>query len=379
MKTLSGIALAAALVAAGCGGTSTGTELSNATPDVEGLTLELTGSAAESAQASGNAAFDVSLQDLTVGPEYLAQTREAIQAVNAAIKKLVEPIVALAHTTGVDSAGNVTRYGPQDSTGATYLLTVKKAGNNYFWKLDAKALGAADSTYQVVAAGHIKRKLVKDAAGDADVAHRGRGVIGFNLDALGAIDASFKGRGKIFSAFAHHGGSKMVLHRLHAFTSDPATVPALTAAFYGHKTASGEARVRVGGFFDVLDGPAGKELLLARAHVVPGVGGRADVRLPAVTPQGASNGDVPAGRFIVGHACWDAAEKEGFKVVLSCEAGKPASAATCTVLQTSGARANCKPGTDQDEEAHGDLEDVSTEPGAPGAFDDAAPGSMPEF
>ena len=379
MKTLYGIALASALVAAGCGGTSAGTELSNATPDVAGLTLELTGSAAESARATGSDAFDVSLQNLTVGPEYLAQTREAIQAVNAAIKKLVEPIVALAHTTGVDSPGNVTKYGPQDTAGATVLLTVKKAGSNYFWKLDAKALGAADSAYKVVAAGHIKRKNVKDATGDADLAHRGRGVIGFDLDALGAIDASFLGRGKIFSAFAHNGGSKMVLHRLHGFTSDPATTPALTAAFYGHKTASGEARVRVAGLFDVLDGPNGKELLLSRAHVVPGVGGRADVRLPAVQPQATANGDVPAGRFIVGHACWDAAEKEGFKVVLSCEAGKPASQATCTVLETTGARANCKPGVDQDDEAHSDLEDKSTEPGAPGSFDEDAPASMPEF
>ena len=369
MKNLTGILIAAALVSA-CGGTTTTDELAQGTPDVEGLTLEMTGSTDELSREAGNEELDAQAQHLGVGPEYLGRTREAIQALNQAVRKLVEPIVALARTEGTAGQGGVKTFGPKDVGGATFLLSVKKAGINHFWKLEAKTIGAADSTYQAVAIGKLKR---------GEVAHRGGGVIGMDLDKLGAIDSTFKGRGKLFNTFKHAGGAKMLAYHLVGFTPDPAVREPLTATFYGHKSASGEARVRVAGLFNVLAATTAKELMLSRAVFKPGVGGRADILLPAVQRGGGANGDVPAGRFIVGHACWDTQEQEGFKLVLSCEAGKPPSTTTCTVLEQAGTRANCKPGVETDNDAPSDLDDGSTEQGAPGSFDDEAPSAMPGF
>lgn len=370
MKTSTGLILAAALSAFACSNTttSTGDELADSTPDVEGLTLEMTGAATEQSRAEGN--DEQALTTLGSGPEFLADVRAEIKGVNTAVKALVAPIEALAATTGTMQGGNVKMYGPQDSGNGTYELFAKKAGVNVFWKLQAKTKGADDSTYAAVAVGRLHK---------GDLAHRGRGVIGMDLDKLGTIDSAFLGRGKLYASFTHVGMAKMLIYRLDGFTPDPATTPALTATFYGHKSLSGEARVRVGGFFDLVSGPNGNELMLARAHWIPEVGGRADVFLPATLKNGNANGDVPAGHFIVGHACWNQLEQEGFKVVLSCEAGKPASSTTCTVIETSGDRANCPAATRGDEDPPTSQDDDSTEAGAPGTFDDAAPSAMPDF
>jgi hypothetical protein len=374
MKTLGRTLLAAAMsVAVGCGGTS-GDPLAEATPDVEGLTLEMTGAASEQATAAAPGAWSADQQDLTSGPVFLAQTRDAIQALNTGVKAALGKIVALAQTQGNGTA-NVKTYGPKDEGGATYLLTVKRAGINYWWKLDAKPLGGADTAYQTVAAGKLKRGLVEDG----EKAHRGRGVAGFDFDKLAAIDSSIKPRGRLLATFAHQGETKMVAYHLDGFTPDPAVREALTATFYGHKNAAGVARVRVGGKFDVLTGPNGKELVFARAVFKPGIGGRADAMIPATLKNGSGNGDVPAGRFVVAHSCWDTAEKENFKLVLSCEAGKPASSTTCTVLEQVGTRADCKSGVETDDDAPAGLDDAKPEKEAPGTFDEDPPNAMPEF
>jgi len=374
LKLLSRTMLASALIAAvGCGGTA-GDPLADATPDVAGLTLEMTGAPSEAATASAPGALSVDQQNLESGPVFLAQTREAIQALNTGLKTALEKIVALSQTQGNGTA-NVKTYGPKDEGGATYLLTVKRAGINYWWKLDAKALGAADAAYQVVASGHLKRGLVEDG----EKAHRGHGVAGFDFDKLAAIDAGIKPRGRLLATFAHSGETKMVAWHLDGFTPDPASREALTATFYGHKNAAGVARVRVGGKFDVLAGPSGKELVFARAVFKPGIGGRADAFLPAVQKNTTSNGDVPAGRFVVAHSCWDTSETENFRLVLSCEAGKPASSTSCTALEQVGTRADCKSGVETDQDAPAALDDAAPEADAPGSFDEDPPSAMPQF
>jgi hypothetical protein len=374
LKRWSEMVLAAGLVAVvGCGGTA-GDPLSEATPDVAGLTLEMTGAPSEQASAALTAGWSADAQNLESGPAFLAQTRDAIQSLNTGVKALLAPITALAQTQGSGTA-NVKIYGPEDRGNATYLLTVKRAGLNYWWKLEAKGHGAANSDYQTVASGHLKRGLVEDG----EKAHRGRGVAGFDFDRLAAIDSSIKPRGRLLATFAHAGEAKMVAYRLDGFTDDPATRDPLTATFYGHKNADGVARVRVGGKFDALAGPNGKELLFARAVTKPGFGGHADVYFPATLKGGAANGDVPAGRYVVGHSCWDTTETENFKLVLSCEAGKPASTTSCTVLEQVGARANCKPGVETDQDAPATLDDATPESGAPGAFDEDPPSAMPQY
>lgn len=383
MKRIPALLMAATLAAA-CGG-STSDTLADTTPDVGGLTLEMTGSSAELAREDGSA-LTAAEQDLASGPEYLAHTRDAIRALNQGVRHFLEQLAALGQTTPANGPGNTKIYGPVDKGGATYRLIVR-AGNSTddrghgmmgaadklgLWKLEAKPLGGADAAYQVVATGRMKR-------GNADKAHRGRGVIGVDLDKLATIDTTFAGRGKLFGAFSHAGETKTLVYRLVAFTPDPAQHEPLTAAFYGHKTASGLTRVRVAGLFDVLAGPNGKELLASRARWLPGVGGRADVILPTAQRGATTNGDVPAGKFIVGRSCWDAQEVEGYKLVLQCAAGKPISSTNCTTLEETGAVTACKPGAQDAAEPPADLDDTTPEPGAPAQMDDDCPVAMPAF
>jgi hypothetical protein len=152
---------------------------------------------------------------------------------------------------------------------------------------------------------------------------------------------------------------------------------------YGHKTPSGEAVVRVAAISETLapasstTPDAGPELMLARLHWIPGTGGRADVFFPSTAGQGTTtNGDVPAGKFIVAKSCWDKAEVEGYKLVSICDA---TSKTTCDTTVT-GDRSACQSGVDQDDDVSGTDEqhDISEDHGAPGSLDDIPSSSMNE-
>jgi hypothetical protein len=218
-------------------------------------------------------------------------------------------------------------------------------------------------------------------------AHRGAGVTGIDLDAYASIDASSHAQGKLFNAFKHvgdDGEAKVLVYRLKGFTADSTQTPPADAIIYGHRTPSGEAVVRVVAVSESL-GPippsttdAGLELMLARLHWIPGIGGRADLYFPTLNAQGQSpNGDVPAGKFIVARSCWDAGEQEGFKAVLLCTAGQPVDMNNCQVGIT-GSAAACRPGVDTDNQpTDADKDSIAPEPGAPAVLDDQPPAQMP--
>lgn len=366
--------VAAALV--GCGGAqgTSNDEYANATPTLDGLSLETSGVASESAALRADGlpgdANVTEEQSLSTVPEYLAAARAAIQELNQTVRATLAPVTDLLATTGV-ATGNVKLYGPADRGAATFRLYVKKLGERHFaWKLEAKPAGGADSAYVAVMTGSIKQ---------GELAHRGRGVVGIDLDKLAAVDSGAKGKGKLFGAFAHVGEQKMLVYRLHDFTADPSAHAPVTGTLYGHKLLNGETRIRVAAFADVVAGPAGAEFVLARLHWLPGVGGRADILVPEKRPNGQANGDEPAGKVMIGRSCWDAQEKEAFKLVLSCEAGKAPTSATCTVVSTSGNRDACHPGVKDDDDAPTDPAATNPEAGAPGTIDDAVPSDLPEF
>ena len=110
-----------------------------------------------------------------------------------------------------------------------------------------------------------------------------------------------------------------------------------------------------------------KEKVLSSVRHIPGTGGRADIR--------AWGGDIAANITYVGSACWDAQEREVYRVLLRCsEAGSPAS---CTEVVGSrvGSFQDCP-----EVALRGDVTppegtgtDVTPEPGNPGAPEDVPP------
>ena len=77
----------------------------------------------------------------------------------------------------------------------------------------------------------------------------------------------------------------------------------------GHKLeAPGVTRIRVLGPYNLPGtATAAKEKVLSSVRHIPGTGGRVDVR--------AWGGDIAADTYYVGSACWDAQEKELYRVL----------------------------------------------------------------
>src|SRR5262245_31015340 len=301
--------LAAALVAlAACGGRGD-EEWTDATPDMEGLAIEISDQAAEGVSTAGLEGS--SSQGVGSVPEFLQAARNGIRELNSAIRRGVEPIAALVAKNGRIEPGQVRVYGPEDRENLTWKLTVKRIEVGKFgWKLEAKPIGSEDSAYLIIMAGGIARGLEP---------HRGRGVVGANLDNLKLIlGDTFPGQGKMLAAFAHVEGprgnaeAKSLAYVLRGFTPDIAAHDPVDAAFVGHKLLPGGATgVRLAAKVNIdSTATTAKELVELRVRWLPNVGGAGVMR--------ASGGDIAEGTWYRGFACWDATEQEGFKVVESC-------------------------------------------------------------
>lgn len=335
--------LAAALFAVSACGRMGDDPYVEALPDVEGLALEITGAVSEGAALS-------STQQALEGtvPEYLQNARQAVAYLNGEIKRVITPIAELAAANaGKAQPGDVRMYGPKDRGNFTFRLYIKKLTETRFgWRLEAKPLGGADDQYVRVAGGALTK---------GELPHRGRGMIGIDLDALKTLDSTFVGQGKLFCGFAHVGDTKTLIYRLAGFTPDLSKHDPVNAIFTGHRLMPSRAtRVRLAGNFDVVKTTDAKELVRSRVRYIPGVGGRADIL--------ATEGDVPAGKVYLGSACWDAQESEGFAVLRVCDQGAPD---TCTVVETRGALVNCKPGLESPEPPPADPNNGTLEPESP--------------
>jgi len=369
--------MAAALVAAFAGCGRGDEEFTDATPDMDSVALEISNQAAEGVTTSGLEGS--SSQGVGSVPEFLQDARDGIRSLNEALRSAVEPIAAMVAKNGKIEAGQARVYGPFDRDGATYRLTVKRlqaatadAGARFAWKLEAKPAGADDTAYLIVMAGGIARGLEP---------HHGRGVIGVNLDNLKLVKGdTFHGQGKLLAAFAHVENAagtlqaKSLAYLLRGFTPDATAHDPVDAAFVGHKLLpSGATGVRIVAKVNIdSTATAAKETVGLRVKWIPGVGGAGVMR--------ASGGDIADGTWYRGFACWDAQEMEGFKVVESCTLNATSGLPDCSVVQTAGALANCRPGTARGEVPEleaSDLNSTTPEAGAPTTDPLSVPGDMP--
>jgi hypothetical protein len=326
LRKLGLLGVATVVLAAACGGDD---GFSDAQPETSAYQMELTGDSTEGLTTSTQSDWGAATQALSAPvPEYLGHTRDAIKALNDAVKSILAPAEqAIAASAGKTQIGDTRTFGPTDQGQATYLFIMKRVDARTFgWELQAKPQGAPDSAYVKVMGGAFVK---------GDLPRRGTGVFGADLDKLASVDAAFHGNGQMLVGFAHVGGYKVLAYGLHNFSPDVTQFDPIDAVFSGWKGPLGEAHVRLAAYANIQDSPTpAKELVLLHARWLPGVGGRADAVAVA--------GDVPQGHAIVANSCWDrdGSDVDGFLRVRDCAVDQIGDV-SCTVIRTAGDPANC--------------------------------------
>lgn len=362
--------LSAAVALSACGGVHD-PYVEEGTPDHPALALEITGDASEGVTTGTSTS---GLGDQTVAnevsqtirdavpaptnvPEYLQAARNGVKELNDQMKAALEKVADIAkNNPGKVISANTKEYGPKDVNGVTWRLFIRKYTDvRYGFLLQAKATTADDSTYKLIMGGVLARNAT-------DAAHRGRGTVGVNLDNLKAVDSTFKGQGKLLSAFSSTDIGKTLVYLLKDFTPDASAHDPVTAAFVGHKvSATGATAVRLATFVNIPNAGAtptdAKEFVILRARNVPGTGGRGDLL--------AAGGDIEQGVFYYGVSCWDAQQSEVFKALARCTARNLSS---CTVISHTGDRSACAADLREDS-LPPEAGDTTPEAGAPSVSD----------
>jgi len=319
MKTTPLLATTLALALTACGQVN---DFSGATPDLAGLTLEVEGGPAEGLPLAtmSDAAPQAALATAPGDGDELATIRAEVRALNGELSRVMERVQEAVQAGGAPAVGNRMVYGPADrcvvpdgaggcSASANFVLGVKRERDMVFsWLLEARPVGSTDQAdFRPVAAGWLARGAHP---------HRGVGRLAINLRNLKAVQPLYAGDGFLLAGFANGPVAKSLRYRLVEFTPDGANPR--TAAFVGMKNAAGVRRVRVATPQDLLPGPNGAELLLARAAWLPGVAGRTysivtnwrqldHLASPPVLA-GAAHGDVPGATwdssYYFGRACY---------------------------------------------------------------------------
>ena len=381
-----GVALAASLAA--CGPKQDASSATSSIPDAAALTLEVTGGSSEQA-LSPAAAADLAAVTDTAWPETgddLALAQKKIAALNSAIRSVfdhVEGVALVDAATWPAAAGRW--YGPADrcavdvspcpdGDAATFRLWVGPGLLGKAFVLEAKPVGADDTTYKVVLAGWMRRGAL---------ARRGVGQIWVNLENLKLAAAAYPGQGYLYGGFAAGPKAKVAVYRLIGFTpdatsTDPDLAPA-TVFFRGFKNAAGTARVRVAALKDYVSTTSDDELGLFHVVYNPDLGGRAYAVVADYTSSGITHGDVPAGDYFFGRSCYapHAPGAPVFKEWFLCPLGE--GPADCVASGGLGER--LVTGTTWTADCAGVTLDASTAFGAPtsapAADPAAAPGALP--
>jgi hypothetical protein len=257
--------------------------------------------------------------------EGLARPREAVQQLNQALRDFLQPIAALVRDEQPDQVtGNVAQWGPVTRGSSEYQLFVRKGLLKRFgWLLQARPEGSS-AAFSNVAAGAIR-------VGAA--VRRGRGVVGVDLDALGAADPTVQARGKVLAAFAHNPAGTVLAYGLKDFTRNADDPTPVDAVFQGVHLKEGFNRVRLA-FHGNLPETAtdAEELVLARVRHHQGEGGRADLLVTA--------GDVPSGKVWVVSECWSAGLASTYRIVRECP-GDGIGGERCVEKSTQGDASAC--------------------------------------
>jgi len=339
----------------------------DAMPALDGLTLEVTGAPSEAASTVTKVGpLAASSSAATAAPEYLQDARDGVRSVNEAVHAAYDQVHSMIQN-GEGKPGpvaNSREYGPMDQGNVTYRLIVKKFAPAAFgFRLAGKPLGADDSAYLPLMTGAIQK--------DAE-AHKGRGILGINLNNMKLTDSSFPGQGLLMVGYSHRDEGKALAFRAQEFSSDLTQADPITAAFVGWRRASDNGTaIRLAVKADlqgVENNTAAKELVRIRARWIPTVGGRAAAM--------AVGGDIPAGTAYVGRACWDKDELEVFKVLSKCVLDPVTGTPSCTVIAHTGAVTACTLADDVTEPS-GDVGDTTQETGSPVTDGADAPADLP--
>jgi hypothetical protein len=363
-----------------------------ATPDVAGIALETTGGAGDGLALTAEGGLAVRPAVAPCQPYmYLCNIQQGVRGLNEYVRAIVGSVEQMTKLPYAEPVTGVRVYGPADlPAGApvgTFQLTVQRLDlvgpDVYRWKLEAKRVGAG--TFQVVLAGQLRTGAL---------AHRGRGFLGIDLDALAAAlnppggAPVWVGAGKILVGFSHVGGAKSVAYLLKGFDPDVTdAAPPVDAAFVGHRLADGRTRVRVVAVADMVvpagqvTGQTASELLLSRAGWLPLRGGRAAVVV--------AGGDVPGApdSFLLGVSCFNVAQQEVYRDLFTCSAATGCAqylpgAPVLDGTWRTGQPGLCALGTalydDQDPPPATDPLATTPEPEAP-AVPEAPPATVPVF
>jgi hypothetical protein len=340
----------------------------DAVPEQAGLQMDLTGDA--TAEGTTNAAAEEAIeamgstsQGLATGvAPHLGKVRDTIRDLNQALRAHLEPIAALIREKAPSTLpGQIRVWGPvtRGSTDYEFIMRRGLVARRFGWVLKAKPTGSADTAYVNVAAGAITVGVV---------VRRGVGVVGFDLDALGSVDATVKARGKILAGFAHGPLGWALAYGLKGFSTDPAAHQPIDALFQGIHLVSGLGIARVAYHGD-LPGSAtsAEETVLARVRHKRGIGGRFDGI--------GFGGDIASGKMWVVNECWDAALAEKALLVRECPLGQ-VGMGQCTVVKADGDLATCIADFRSEELPPMDPSAANTDPAAPSQVD--PPAAMPD-
>jgi len=304
-------------------------------PELASVELSLTGapesegvSSAEDGVEAAELASD-ELEALEV-PEAsdavdLGQARAQIRALNQALRGFLLPVVAMVRDVEPSyERGALRMWGPVTRGLTEYRFFLRNAAKKQWgWRLEARVAGE-DGAFERVAAGTI----VVGAA-----ARRGVGMMGFDLDALGALDPTVRGEGQLLLGFQHGPAGTTVGYALRDFTLDPEQKAAFDARLRMVHLENGTNRLRLAYRGDV-EGTAteAEELVLGRFRHRRDLGGRSDLLV--------LGGDVPTDRVWIISQCWNAELESQFRRISDCPSAAPLSA-DCSEVELEGDAAAC--------------------------------------
>jgi hypothetical protein len=308
-------------------------------PEAAALQLSITDDASGEALAGddarvGAAAASDALGSLSLAlvasgdTDGLARPREAVRELNEALRNFLQPIVALVRNQEPDEVlGNVAQWGPVTRGETEYRLLVRKGLLRRFgWVLQARASGSGDE-FEGVAAGGIRV---------GEEVRRGRGVVGVDLDLLGALDPTVSARGQVLAAFAHGPAGTVLSYGLRDFARSADDETPIDALFQGVHLSGGHNRVRLAYHGDLPETATdAEELVLARVRHQRGDGGRADLLV--------TGGDIAEGKVWVVSECWSAGLASTYRIVRECP-GDGIGGERCVEQRSSGDASACARG-----------------------------------
>jgi hypothetical protein len=304
-------------------------------PEVAAVQMPLTGNAASEgttteADAIESATLTADELDQTEVPATtdaveLSQLRGEAKRLNDSIRDFLGPVAAMIRDVPPSrQVGDIRMWGPVTRGVTEFRFFLKRmATHEWGWRLDARYADSGE-TYSHVAAGEIKvgAKL-----------RRGAGIMGFDIDALGAVDPTVTAQGRILVGFRHGELGTTVGYAVTDFSRNPATQPPVDALLRAVHLKDGFNSVRLGYHGDVEGTATGaEELVLARVRHQRGVGGRSDMLV--------LEGDVPAGQAWVVSNCWNKQLNSGFREVRTCPFDGLLGA-SCVVTETKGDPSAC--------------------------------------